>query len=450
MNSNEPTVESFEQRILSVTELNAAVREVIERELTLLWVGGEISGLTRAASGHWYFTIKDATAQVRCVMFRHRNQMLDWNVANGAQVELRALPSLYEARGEFQLNVEFMRRAGLGALFERFEQLKRKLANEGLFDVARKRELPAFPRAVGVVTSPRGAAIRDVIATLRKRMPGTRVILYPTLVQGDGASAQIVKAIAQAAAHGEAQVLIVCRGGGSIEDLWPFNEESVARAIVACPIPVVSGVGHESDFTIADFVADKRAPTPTAAAALVVPDREELRRQVGNLFDRLGARWLRAQERRMQRLDSLARQLRHPGESVRQQHIHLRQLQARMMISHDRRVENLQWRIASFSQRLDAASPDIAGLQRRLAELGRRLRFAPALQFQHAQQKMQQMQAALTHLNPHAVLTRGFSIVRAQDGSIVTDAQVLQVGAEVDVTFAHGSIDASVNRVRHD
>ncbi|MBX9810460.1 MAG: exodeoxyribonuclease VII large subunit, partial [Burkholderiales bacterium] len=238
-------------QVISVGELNRLAKDVLEQNLPLMWVAGEISNFKRYDSGHCYFTLKDAAAQVDCVMFRHKVQYLEWLPENGMQVEVRACPTLYEARGKFQLNVETMRRAGLGALYEAFEKLKAKLEQEGLFDAARKRPLPAFPRAVGVVTSPQAAALRDVLTTLRRRMPSLPVILYPAPVQGEGAAQKIAQAIATAGARNECDVIIVCRGGGSIEDLWAYNEEAVARAIFACAIPVVSGVGHETDFTIA-------------------------------------------------------------------------------------------------------------------------------------------------------------------------------------------------------
>ncbi|HAN54975.1 MAG TPA: exodeoxyribonuclease VII large subunit, partial [Betaproteobacteria bacterium] len=255
--------------ILSVAALNRLVRQTLEQRLPLTWVAGEISNLTRASSGHWYFSLKDADAQVRCVMFRNRNQFIDWQPDNGMQVEVRATPTLYEPRGEFQLQVDTLRRAGLGALFEAFEALKLKLGSEGLFNADKKRGLPVFPRCVGIITSPQAAALHDVLTTLQRRMPSLPVVLYPTQVQGRDAAAQIVAALHAAYQRAECDVLIVCRGGGSIEDLWSFNDENVARAIAASPIPVVSAIGHETDFTIADFVADLRAPTPTAAAELV-------------------------------------------------------------------------------------------------------------------------------------------------------------------------------------
>ncbi|MFP5403699.1 MAG: exodeoxyribonuclease VII large subunit [Gammaproteobacteria bacterium] len=244
--------------VLTVSELNRMARRALESQLPLLWVEGEVSNFTRAASGHWYFSLKDANAQVRCVMFRGRNQFADFTPANGDHVEVRALPSLYEARGDFQLGAEQIRRAGAGRLYEAFLKLKARLDAEGLFDPAKKRALPRFPRTLGIVTSPQAAALHDVLTALSRRMPGLPVILYPTPVQGAGAGAQIAAAIRTAGARAECDVLLVCRGGGSLEDLWAFNDEAVARAIAMSPMPVVSGVGHETDFTIADFAADLR------------------------------------------------------------------------------------------------------------------------------------------------------------------------------------------------
>jgi len=253
-------------RVLRVSELNLAIKRLLESEIPLIWVRGEISNLVKAASGHFYFSLKDDQAQVRCVMFRHKSQLLGAPIANGQQVEVLAVATLYEQRGDFQLTVEQLRPAGLGVLYERFAQLKLKLENEGLFDADRKRALPRFPRRIGIVTSPQAAALRDVLTTLKQRLPSVPVVLYPTTVQGAGSAEQIALAIRAANHRAECDVLIVCRGGGSIEDMWSFNEEIVARAIAASDIPTVSGVGHETDFTIADFVADERAPTPTAAA----------------------------------------------------------------------------------------------------------------------------------------------------------------------------------------
>ncbi|MGA0844823.1 MAG: exodeoxyribonuclease VII large subunit, partial [Arenicellales bacterium] len=254
--------------VMTVSQLNQTVGRLLERSFPLTWVAGELSNVTRAASGHWYFTLKDAGAQVRAVMFRGRAQYVDFSPREGDKVEVRATVGLYAARGDFQLNVENMRRAGVGNLYEAFLRLKSKLAAEGLFDQERKRALPVFPRTIGVVTSPQAAALRDILTALRRRVPHIQIVLYPTAVQGDGSAEKIAAAIQAASDRSECDLLLVCRGGGSLEDLWSFNDERVARAIFYCAVPVISGVGHETDVTIADFVADLRAPTPTAAAEL--------------------------------------------------------------------------------------------------------------------------------------------------------------------------------------
>src|SRR5690349_23004826 len=275
-------------QILTVSALARSVRDLLEHRYPLLWVAGEISNLTLAKSGHAYFVLKDEQAQLRCVMFRSRHQQLDWEPRDGMQVEAQVLVTLYEARGEFQLNVESMRRAGQGALFEAFVRLRDKLGKEGLFDPAAKRPLPAFPRTIGVITSRDAAALRDVLTTLRRRNPSIAVVVYPVPVQGYRAAEEIASALALAGRRAECGVLLLVRGGGSIEDLWAFNEEVLARAVRACPLPVVTGIGHETDFTIADFAADRRAPTPTAAAELVSPDRRLLLDAISRLAAKIG------------------------------------------------------------------------------------------------------------------------------------------------------------------
>ena len=278
INENAPSLLTAipDASVLTVSQLLRSVRDTLERRFPLAWVRGELSNFSRAPSGHCYFTLKDDGAQVDCVMFRSRAAGLDAELRDGARVEVRAVPTLYEPRGRFQLSVEALRRAGLGPLYERFLKLKDKLEREGLFDAAARRELPPYPRAIGVVTSVAAAALRDVLTTLARRNPAIQVIVYPAPVQGEGAAERIAAALRRASARAECDVLLLVRGGGSIEDLWQFNEEVVARAIRASRIPVVVGVGHESDFTIADFAADRRAPTPTAAAELASPSRAEL------------------------------------------------------------------------------------------------------------------------------------------------------------------------------
>ncbi|HQU49550.1 MAG TPA: exodeoxyribonuclease VII large subunit, partial [Casimicrobiaceae bacterium] len=298
--------------VMPVGRFVAAARLAIERAIGLVWVGGEVSGFVRAASGHCYFTLKDAEAQVRCVLWRQKAQLLDLRLADGMAIEVRATPTIYEARGDFQLVVDAVRLAGRGALYEEFARLKARLDAAGWFAAARKRALPRFPKAVGLVTSPQGAALHDMLTTVARRWPALRVVLYPTPVQGDGAAVRIAEAIRIANARAEVDVLVVARGGGSIEDLWAFNEEAVARAVFESALPVVSAVGHETDFTICDFVADVRAPTPTGAAAIVAPDGEAIAGDVGVLAGRLARAGRHAIGARVQRVDLAARGLVHP------------------------------------------------------------------------------------------------------------------------------------------
>lgn len=438
------------QRVLSVSDFNARVRAVVEGGLGPAWVGGEISNFTRAASGHCYFSLKDEAAQVRCVLFRGRAQLLDWQPANGARVEVRGSPSFYEPRGEFQLSVDFMRRAGLGALHEAFERLKRKLAMEGLFDPSRKRPLPRFARVVGVVTSLQAAALRDVLSTLRRRMPSQSVILYPTPVQGEGAALRIAAALAAAAAHGRADVLILCRGGGSIEDLWAFNQEAVARALAASPVPVVSGVGHETDFTIADFVADARAPTPTAAAELVSPDGAALNRRLGVLARALAGRWREAHDRRLQRLDLAQRRLRHPAQRLAYQRDQLGQVRRRLLMVATGGARSRALRLSHAAHRLHQAQPRATPLGAALAALRDGLRRGARNVLRERAQCLAALGAQLGQLNPEAVLGRGYAVVRDGSGAIVREARALRPGDAIDVTVAAGRIAARVESVGED
>ena len=425
-------------RIFSVRELNSAARQLIESGLPLLWVRGEISNFVSAASGHWYFSLKDEQAQVRCVMFRHKSQYLDWQPKSGAQVEVLALPSLYEARGEFQLTLEQMRPAGVGALYEAFEKLKKKLEAEGLFDDSRKRPLPTFPKQIGIVTSPQAAALRDVLTTLARRMPGVPVVLYPTPVQGAGSAQKIANAIAEANARKECEVIILCRGGGSIEDLWSFNEEIVARAVATSGIPVVCGVGHETDFTIADFVADYRAATPTAAAQVVVPERQELQQRLQEFNQRMARVTLRQMERLMQQLDYLQRRLVHPAQQAQQQLLHLGQLQQRLQTSltHTLQTRTLRWQ--ALQQHLRTAQPDVQQHRNRQMEIARRLKEALRHTLERYDQRLFAAQQHLQHLDPHQVLARGYSMVRDQRGGVVVDGEALQLGTPLNITFARG------------
>ena len=433
--------------IISVADLNRRAREFIEAGFPLLWVAGEISNFSRAASGHCYFSLKDASAQVRCVFFRHKAALLDWKPENGMQVEVRALPTLYEARGEFQLTVENMRRSGLGALFEAFERLKRKLEEEGLFDPARRKPVPQFPRCVGVVTSAKAAALHDVLSTLARRMPAIRVVLYPTPVQGEGAAEKIAQALRIASARAEADVLIVCRGGGSIEDLWAFNEEVVARAIVACTIPVVSGVGHETDFTIADFVADARAPTPTAAAELVSPNRAELLKRLGILGTRLVRNVERAFGARMQHLDYLGKRMVHPGERIRVELRHMGHLANRMSSAASHALDAAKWNVSMLAQGLRDGLPDIDAHLASQRDLRLRLKHGQARLLEQQGARLGKMRANLDHLNPQAVLERGYGIVAKTGGQIVRSSQQLAAGERLRLTLARGAAQTIVEHI---
>ena len=433
-------------RIFSVRELNFAAKQLIESGLPLLWVRGEISNFVCAASGHWYFSLKDEQAQVRCVMFRHKSQYLDWQPKNGAQVEVLALPSLYEARGEFQLTLEQMRPAGMGALYEAFERLKKKLEVEGLFAESRKRPLPLFPTQIGIVTSPQAAALRDVLTTLAKRMPGLPLVLYPTPVQGAGSAQKIADAIALANKRKECEVLILCRGGGSIEDLWSFNEEIVARAIAASAIPIVCGVGHETDFTIADFVADQRAATPTAAAQAAVPERQELLQRLQQIEQHMKRSTVRQLERAMQQLDYLQRRLVHPAQRAHQQLQHLGQLQQRLQTALTHTMQNNNWRWQALQQRLRATRPDWAKLENRQIELGRRWHELMHLALERYDHRLVAAQQHLQHLDPQQVLARGYSMVRNEHGAVVVDSAALALGAPLEITFARGWAQVEVKK----
>ncbi len=430
--------------VLTVSALNSLARSAVETALPLVWVGGEISNLTRAASGHWYFSLKDDRAQVRCAMFRGRNQFVDWQPANGDQVEVRAVPTIYEARGEFQLQVELMRRAGLGALFEAFEKLKQKLAAEGLFEAARKRPLPLFPKKLGLVTSPEAAALRDVLTTLRRRAPWLPITLYPTPVQGEGAGRKIAAAIRTAGERKDCDVLIVCRGGGSIEDLWAFNDEAVARAIAASPMPVVTGVGHETDSTIADFVADLRAPTPTAAAEQVSLSREEWMQRLSTLQHRMARPLHRQLAGRAQQVDMAARRLVHPAQRLAARRDSLAHLGRRLRLAHAQRLSRSRWRFDALAGRIVAARPQPQDLHDELKHLQQGLSRALARQMQTRRAEVERMAAHLAHLNPEAVLARGYSVVRNPQGEVVRSSAQIEMDETLDLRFHHGSAKARV------
>src|SRR3989440_9756922 len=369
----------FPRPVLSVSELLRSVRDTLERRFPLLWVRGELSNLSRAGSGHYYFTLKDGSAQVDCVLFKSRAAAIEWELRDGSQVEVRALVTLYEPRGRFQLTVEAIRRAGLGPLYERFLRLKEKLEREGLFAAAAKRAPPEHPACIGVVTSLKAAALRDVLTTLARRSPAIPVIVYPAPVQGEGAAARIAAVLARANARAECEVLLLVRGGGSIEDLWSFTEGRVARAIRASRIPVVVGVGHETDFTIADFAADRRAPTPTAVAELATPSRAEIAANLAQCLRSLSREMRRRLQYAAQALDGCAKRLVHPAERLRRSGERLSALRSRLALALGHRVHRCE-------------------------------------------SHLHRLQASLAGLDPAAVLARGYSITRTPTGEVLRDA----------------------------
>jgi exodeoxyribonuclease VII large subunit len=444
-----PPAESPPAReVFSISRLNREARTLLERGLGSVWLEGEISNLSRPGSGHWYFSLKDEAAQVRCAMFRQRNLLVRFPVKDGAQVLARGRVSLYEARGEFQVVIEHLEEAGEGVLRRRFDALKQKLSAEGLFDSRHKQPLPPLPRRIGVITSPTGAAIRDILHVLRRRFPTIPVLVYPVAVQGEAAPREIEQAIRLAAQRRDCDVLILARGGGSLEDLWAFNDEAVARAMFACPIPIVSGVGHEVDFTIADFVADERAPTPSGAAERVVPDRAEWLRSLGATGRRLAL----AMRRRLgeQRTALLVREQRlarvHPGVVLRQHAQRLDELEGRLRLAGRARLERARHRFGSAQSLLWRASPAlrITALQFRLDAAARGLAHGVRGRLAGQRQRLELVARGLDAVSPLATLDRGYAIVADAAGKVVLDAAALRPGDRISARLARGRIAAEV------
>jgi exodeoxyribonuclease VII large subunit len=439
-----------ERKIFSVSELSREVKSLLEGKFPDVWVAGEVSNFRAAGSGHYYFTLKDPTAQLRAVCFRNQARYLKFKPQDGISVIARGRLGVYEARGEYQLYVEFLEPAGLGALQLAFEQLKAKLAAEGLFDPARKKPLPMLPRTVGIVTSPSGAAVRDILRVLRRRFRNMNALLYPAKVQGEGAAEEIADAIKYFNEHALADVLIVGRGGGSLEDLWAFNEEAVARAIAASRIPVISAVGHETDFTIADFVADLRAPTPSAAAELVVHRKQDfvadLEHRARRMSQVLKLRLSEARElltglRLSQVFQTLASRI-----AERAQRVDDAMVEMNRMIQ-EQLSEGRQALLATSSGvvRFDFArllSLKSAALAERDAKLA--AEFSSYLNDRKA--RLAQVTAILAERGPLTILNRGYSITRHASGNIVRDAAQVNVGDEVSIRLARGELGAAIKR----
>jgi exodeoxyribonuclease VII large subunit len=437
---------------ITVSELNRQARKLLEQGIARVWVEGEVSNLARPASGHVYFTLKDASAQLRCAWFKQRQRGPTIHLKNGDKMLALGKVGIYEARGEYQMVVERMESIGEGELRRRFELLKIKLQGEGLFDDNRKRELPALPTRIGIVTSPSAAAVRDILTVLRRRFPLVPVLIYPSAVQGDAAARELVTAINTAARRAECDLLIVSRGGGSLEDLWPFNEEIVARAISDCPIPVVSAVGHEVDFTIADFVADLRAATPSGAAELVVPDQDEWQRTIAATGARIAALSRRHIEDTAQTLDWLGKRLAQssPAAIVARQRAWLRNLRqvmaAAMRYGLSKRggeIERVRSRLLQQSPavRVQNSVTQLLALNHRLATSGRN-------QVQNLQGQLNVIARGLHSVSPLATLERGYAIVTdSGTGQVVSDAGLLTRGDSISARLASGSIEATVTNI---
>jgi exodeoxyribonuclease VII large subunit len=434
--------------VYSVSRLNREVRVLLERGFGSLWLEAEISNFARPSSGHWYFSLKDAAAQVRCAMFRQRNMLCAFTARDGQKVLVRARIGLYEPRGEYQLIVDHMEDAGLGALKRQFEELSARLAAEGLFAAERKRLLPGIPKRIGIITSPTGAAVRDILHVLARRFPAVAILIYPVPVQGAQAAAEIVAALQAAGRRNECDVLILARGGGSLEDLWAFNDERLARAIVASAIPVITGIGHEIDFTIADFAADVRAPTPSAAAELVVPDAEEWL----NSFVRLGARLQRGMRRRLEEHRERLRWLTgraavaSPVARLGARAQRLDELEQSLVRALRRRLQEHRERLRWLTGRAALVSPvtRLSQQQLRLTQLSDQLTRAWRHSLESRREKLLPLVRTLNAVSPLATLERGYAIVSIEGGEILRDAADAKPGSIIDARLARGRIRAKV------
>ncbi|MBS0397319.1 MAG: exodeoxyribonuclease VII large subunit [Proteobacteria bacterium] len=434
--------------IYTVSRLNREARTLLERGFGTVWLEAELSNFSRPGSGHWYFSLKDSGAQIRCAMFRQRNLLVGLTPKDGQQVLVRGRISLYEPRGDYQLIVEHLEDAGQGALKREFERLKIRLAAEGLFDQGRKRTLPRLPRRIGVITSPSGAAIRDVLQVLARRFPAIPVLIYPVPVQGAQAAAGIIAALQLAADRAECDLIMLVRGGGSLEDLWAFNDEALARQIVASPIPVLTGIGHEVDFTIADFAADVRAPTPSAAAELAVPDAAEFERFFAQRMSRLlqvmtcHLKDLRRQLEFLQRRAALVS----PAARLSQRIQQLDDLELRLMRALRQRLSDVNARLLDLQGRLWRASPGqrLQVVRARHAMLSTRMEAAMRARLQAAQARFQPLVRTLHAVSPLATLDRGYAIVTTESGKVLQDAGVVRRGQIIHARLARGRVRARI------
>ncbi len=448
MQANDPATAA-----ISVSQLNRRVKQLLEQGMTRLWVEGEISNLSRPASGHIYLSLKDDTAQVSAAWFRQRQRGPAIGFKNGDRVLAYGRVSIYEARGNYQLIIEQMEPAGEGVLKRRFDALKLKLAGEGLFDEDRKQALPALPNRIGVITSPSGAAVRDILSVLGRRFPAIPVLIYPAAVQGDAAPGELIEALATAVRRDECDVLIMGRGGGSLEDLWAFNDEQLARAISDCPLPVISAVGHEVDFTIADFVADVRAPTPSGAAEIIVPSQSDWLRQISGFAARIARVGQRALEDCAQELDWLSRRLvaSSPAATLQRQRDSLREHSGRLGSALRQQLLLQRNILQETSSELMKLSPALS-VQRSIGQLNQlrqRLATATRNRMSDAGHRIALLGRALHAVSPLATLHRGYAIVkRADSGAVLTDAANIESGEDIRAQLSRGEILATVSKVR--
>lgn len=453
MMSNESTITHPLREVYTVSRLNREARATLEANFPLLWVEGEISNLTQARSGHLYFSLKDEFAQVRCAMFRMRAINLSFSPKDGNHVVARVRVGLYEPRGDFQLVVDHMEEAGDGALRRAFEALKQRLGSEGLFEETRKRPLPELPRCIGIVTSPSGAAVRDILTVLKRRFPAIPVVIYPVAVQGESAAGEIADAIRLAGRRKECDVLIVGRGGGSLEDLWAFNEEVVARAIHESVLPVVSAVGHEVDFTIADFVADARAPTPSAAAELLSPDREAWLTRLRGVEGRLVRVVHQQLQQRKQQLLWLGKRLKHPGQRLQEKAQRLDELEMRMAQAQRNLTRHKHARLETLRARLERHNPimRLQQLKQSQQELSRRLQQAMKLRVKLLHQRLATQAHALETVSPLATLSRGYAIVStAENDNVLRRSDEVAVGDKVRARLHRGQLLCRIEEIENE
>jgi len=445
--------ERQQRDIYSVTRLNREVRSVLETGFPLVWLEGELSNLACPASGHWYFSLKDSNAQVRCAMFRTRNRLLRFVPRNGMQVIVRAKIGLYEPRGEFQILIEHMEEAGQGALRQQFEQLKNKLNAEGLFSSNLKKELPTIPNRIGVITSPTGAAIHDVLSTLKRRFASLDVVIYPVSVQGKLAATDIVKMIELANKRNECDVLLLTRGGGSLEDLWSFNEEIVAHAIYNSRIPIISAVGHDIDFTISDFVADVRAATPTAAAELVSPDVTHWVQQINALHKRIHQLTLNTIQNNYSSLKQLSRRLIHPSHYIGQTSQSIDEYMYRLQRSITAKITTSKLKIDNLNSLCKAQNPiyKINAKQEFTKQLLQRLTMKQQQKINHLKQRFIKNASTLDAVSPLATLKRGYAYVTStKTHHLINDIKNIKKGDEINTSLANGTFSSTVTKIEQE